>query len=120
MEGDSVPSAQRVRGLIDTGASLSVVDPSICGALGIRPHNVMPVLGVGDEDARVWPISMVSISFPGSELVPWNVSVAVAPIRGKTGAELVLLGRDFLAGRTFQYDGVEGSIRVSERRRVSP
>ena len=61
--GQPVPAAVRVRGLIDTGASLTAIDPTVLQALNLTPTGAVGVL---TPTTGVTPHHSISLTFKSS------------------------------------------------------
>jgi len=98
--------------IIDTGASGTSVDASVCEKLGIKPTARRKIAHAGGSDIRsCYPIQ---ISFPGSPLPAIIVPRAMsADLQfGKT-PYILLLGRDLLIRLRFVYNGPAGRIEIA-------
>lgn len=106
--GSVIPSPVAVKGLIDTGATGSVIQASIAKALGLQP------------------VGIVSISTPSSANVPCyqylvrlvlpnNVIVEALAIEAPLQGQLVqcLIGRDVLAHGVLVYTGYINQFTLS-------
>ncbi len=104
--GDPVPSNMAIRGLIDTGASNTCVDPEVVTQLGITATGQVPMItpSTGDQpvDADLYDVSLVlahsEISYTFGAL-----PVMCSSLRHQ-GFD-VLIGRDVLERCLFVYDG---------------
>jgi hypothetical protein len=109
-----VPQSQRVLALVDTGASITSVDPSVITALGIQPTGALPVhtpstggtaLQMNTFDVAIYiPIP----NKPHFSLGALQVFESTLKVQGFE----VLLGRDVLQHALFIYDG-SGSFSLS-------
>ena len=106
------PPSIPANGLIDTGASMTVLDDRLF--TGLRPSvvGVIPLKPFQEQPPIMASVVHIRLEFPGSRLPPWDHPVAVAPLSTKTGGTLVLLGRDFLQNYIFEYDGRNGRIAL--------
>lgn len=106
--GQAVPAPQALRGLIDTGASCTCVDPMIFTALGLQPTGTVPMLtpstGVIPQDADTYD---VGILIPNGQELP-----LIFPVLAVSASELylaqgfhALIGRDVLADCLLIYNG---------------
>ena len=111
-----MPSAQRVRALLDTGASCTCVDPSILAALSIPSTGTTlvnsPTTGSSPQTVNVYD---VGILIPGATLPPLFLStVAVAELELlQVQGFHVLIGRDILASCVVHYNGPLKLVTVS-------
>lgn len=107
-----IPSPIGTLALIDTGASMTIVDHSIKRRLDPVVYGTHIIKGVGETKSHKCSRFGLRINIAG--LAPFDVDTGDLEVHGKTGLEHVILGRDFLRGKTFLYDGKEGSIRIVE------
>ena len=105
-DGIDIPQPQTGFALIDTGASISAIDLTVVGALGLIPVGIIPVsTPSGQEDQLLYPCR---IEFPGTPIGSLNFNRV-------TGSKLMefgittLIGRDLLRHFLLVYNGVEGS-----------
>ena len=105
-----VPAPQGGLALIDTGATLSVVDRAAVQALGINPVGVANMTGVtGQGQTNLYP---ATFEFPGTSLPPVNfASVTAAQLQGL--GYIALIGRDILMRFTMFYNGPLGLVTLS-------
>jgi len=100
------PPDRAVWALIDTGATSGCVDEKVASELGLKVIDRQRVSGIaGLNEHNVYLIRIV---------VPvLNIQVN-APFTGVNldAGTPVILGRDFLAGTIFVYDGIHGLITV--------
>ena len=111
-----VPPPQPIRALLDTGATVTCMDPSVMSALGI-PSRGTTLLGSstsGNAPATV-NVYDVSIAVPGATPPPHvlgTIAVAESPLLTAYGFH-ALIGRDILAGWTVYYNGPVNMFTVS-------
>lgn len=105
----SPPTPILVRGLIDTGASCSGVDPSVISGLGLSPtgttHVYTPSTG---QIPRVCRQYDVSLWLPSVAKIKHTLPVVETHI-GHRGIE-ALIGRDVLSDCLFIYNGATGTF----------
>lgn len=110
-----VPALQVARALIDTGASGSVVDPSITSALGLSPVSFMGVHTPSTQGAAVQqPVYDVSIWLyhrPTKHV--WQRSLPVCCAGLKVQGTDMLIGRDVLKECLLVYDGGAGRYALA-------
>lgn len=116
--GKPIPAVQRVRGLVDTGASHTCIDSKVFVALGLLPtgtvHMHTPSTGAGTTVADAFDVSLI-LTGPQSVqegLTLPNLRVSASELSIAQGFH-VLLGRDVLAHCVFTYNGTLGWITVS-------
>ncbi len=108
--GGSGGSPQTVKGMIDTGASISTVSPQVAAAAGLVQTGTVPLSGVGGggED----PVYAASMTLP-------DFNITVDPIEiGGVGLPMpgvdMLVGRDILANNLqLQFHGGVGSFSLA-------
>jgi len=110
----AVPNPIQIRGLIDTGASCTCVDPAVLSALGLAPTGVIPMLtpstGQQAHHANVYDISLVLVH-PNLTLTHQNIPVAEAQLAIQ-GIQ-ALIGRDVLKLCLLVYDGQSGACTLA-------
>lgn len=108
--GQAPPTKQTVRALIDTGASISGVKPSVAKAAGLIQTSSVGISGVVGTENR--PVYTAAINLP-----QYNVSFDTMDF---AGVELpqqdldVLLGRDLLRHTVFTFSGKFGSFELQD------
>lgn len=115
--GHAIPPPVLVRGLVDTGASSTCLDPSVIGQLGLLPTGSTPVHTASTAgrpqlrnqyDISVWlPIQRSA--------KPHNIRRTLPVIEtdlSNQGIEL-LIGRNILEGCLLVYDGAAGSMTLA-------
>ena len=111
-EGREVPLPISGLAIIDTGATFTAVDESICRRLGIKPTGAIRTAHAGGSEIRAcYPIRVAfpDIFFPPTTL-PQAMSVDLQ--FGKT-PYMVLFGRDLLAKIKFVYNGPAGRFEIA-------
>jgi predicted aspartyl protease len=107
---DELPEPVKVRALIDTGASTTVVQKGIAKKLGL---NVVSVIRIGtpshiNVECEVYDIAIIfditRVTFP-------NIMVIEAPLEGQDIQ--CLIGRDLLSTSVFIYNGIDNSFTLS-------
>lgn len=110
-QGQPVPPPQLIKGLVDTGASISTVSEAVAQAAGLRTVGSVPLYGVGGGGEK--PLFAASFGLP-------DYGVTVDPIElggvtiGMPGVD-ALIGRDILRPLFFEYKGPEGAFGIFER-----
>jgi len=115
--GIPIPTAQRIVALIDTGASVSVVDPSVLAALDLNPTGDLDIHTPSTEGISV-KASTYDVQFgiyairPGDpHFVSETVQVASAVLANQ-GIH-ALIGRDILASCVLIYNGADGYFTLA-------
>jgi predicted aspartyl protease len=109
-KGQTPPARQIVKGLVDTGASISTVDEGIAVSAGLQPTGTVELGGVGGSAQRTVYAARFGLPQYGVEFDPIEiagVSIAFAPIQ-------VLIGRDVLKRLQLDYSGPEGAFALTE------
>ena len=112
--GQSVPAAVRVRGLIDTGASLTAIDPVVLQALNLTPTGAIgiltPTTGATPHQLNQYDVQIVILHPTLTH--SFHVLPVIKAVLGFQGFD-VLIGRDMLAECLFLYDGRSGSFTLA-------
>lgn len=94
--------------LVDTGATLSMIDEALAQDLGLIPIDKVPISGVSGIEEHICYMAAI--------LIP---SLGISQFGKFTAAKLthsihnVLLGRDFLSKTIMIYDGVRGQVTIA-------
>lgn len=100
-----------VRALIDTGASLTIINPEIAATCKLRQTGRQKINAVGGE-AGEHPEYAAAISFPQSELPGLDTTRVVACPIIRQPFFSCLIGRDIMRKWLFKYDGRSGEIEI--------
>lgn len=104
----------RVHGLIDTGASLTVINPQIATTCKLLQTDWNRITTVGGT-AGSFPAYAAAISFPGTDLPAFDiVRVVACPIIEQRFFSC-LIGRDILRKWRLIYDGPNGEVEINAR-----
>lgn len=112
--GQQLPAPIQGMALIDTGASITMVDQTVCQMLGLSPTGFQKIFhAAGQDDAR--PCYPVQISFPeiqGAQpiLLPKAVS---CDLKFGNPHYSLLFGRDLLFNVKFMYNGHMGRFELA-------
>jgi len=104
-----IPEPQRVRALIDTGASHTSVDPGVLAALDLTPTGtieiVTPSTGQSTHTAFTYDVDFAIGAGPQDTplLIP-NLRISSSELFLRQGIH-VLVGRDILSRCIFSYNG---------------
>jgi predicted aspartyl protease len=97
--------------LIDTGSSLTVVNPQVAATWKLRHTGFVEVSAAGNKGR--YRQYAAKISFPGTALKGFDVIPVVAcPLPGQPIS--CLIGRDLLRRWQFTYNGRTGEYTVSD------
>jgi predicted aspartyl protease len=105
--GRSVPNSVRIKGLIDTGASCTCIDPTILSGLGLVPTGTTQVHTPSTSGA----VPHIAKQFDVSLVLPHSVAnrtfIAVPVIESQLLHQGIhaLIGRDILSFCLMTYDG---------------
>lgn len=107
--GQTVPAPIAIRGLLDTGASNTAIDPSVLTALGLTPTGTArvntPTTGAAPQTVEEYDIGIV-IPGPagGAPLFHQTLPVFAAELLNAQGFH-ALIGRDILSQCVFVFNG---------------
>lgn len=108
--GQPLPKAVTGLALIDTGATLCMVDVTVIQDLGVPPSGVTNI--VGATGAGNQPTYPASLSFPGTPIPP----IAFTDFVGgnlKAAGIIAILGRNILKQFVLVYNGPGGFVSLS-------
>jgi predicted aspartyl protease len=100
-----------VRALIDTGASLTIINPQIAATCKLKQTGHQKINAVGGE-AGEYPEYAAAISFPGSELPSLDTTRVVACPIIRQPFFSCLIGRDILQKWLLTYNGRSGEVEI--------
>jgi len=101
-----------VRALIDTGASLTVINPEIAKTCKLKQTGHQMINAVGGQ-AGEYPAYAAALSFPGTELPSLNATRVVACPIIRQPFFSCLIGRDIMRKWLFTYDGRNGEVEIT-------
>jgi Aspartyl protease len=116
--GQAVPNPVQIRGLVDTGASGTCVDPSVLTTLGLTPTGSItvntPSTGSQPHVADQYDVSLM---IPGSlpthpPLSIGNLPVLCSELLAQQGFH-ALIGRDILSICLLSYNGPAGFFTLA-------
>jgi hypothetical protein len=108
--GQTPPRKQTARALIDTGASISGLKPSIAQATGLIQTSSVGISGVIGAETR--PVYIAAIHLP-----EYNISFDTVDVAGVDLPQQdvdVLLGRDLLKHLVFTFQGKFGTFTLQD------
>jgi predicted aspartyl protease len=100
-----------VHALIDTGASLTVINPQIASTCKLLQTDWNRVTTVGGMAGR-YPAYAAAISFPSTDLPAFDVIGVVACPIIEQRFFACLIGRDILKKWQLTYDGPDGEFEI--------
>ena len=100
-----------VRALIDTGASLTIINPQIAATCKLKQTGHQRINAVGGE-AGEYAEHAAAITFPGTELPSLDTARVVACPIIRQPFFSCLIGRDILRKWLFLYDGRSGEVEI--------
>lgn len=107
--GLEYPEPLRVRALIDTGASITVINPQVAQTCKLRLTGFANLLAAGS--AGRYPEHAAAIVFPDSDLKGFDaIKVVACPIVRQPYS--CLIGRDILSRWVLTYDGRKGKMTI--------
>jgi len=115
-QGQAVPPAKTVKGLVDTGASISTVSDSVAQATGLQKVGSVPIGGVGGTSER--PVYAVAFGLPtfGVTVDPIEIGGVSIPMPGVD----ILVGRDVLKALHLDYEGPQGVFNLTQNAAEKP
>ena len=100
-----------VRALIDTGASLTIINPQIAATCKLKQTGHQKINAVGGE-AGEYPEFAAAIRFPETELPGLDTARVVACPIIRQPFFSCLIGRDILQKWLFTYNGRTGAVEI--------
>lgn len=114
--GHALPQPQSIRGLVDTGASHTCVDPSVLTALQLQPTGSVPMLtpstGATPQNADTYDVGIVIPNGNQQGLILPNMQVSASELLVAQGFH-ALVGRDILSRCILVYNGSNQTIAFS-------
>jgi hypothetical protein len=108
LAGQAPPAPQTGRGLIDTGASCTCIDPMIFAALGIQPTGIVPMLtpstGATPQNAETYDVGIFIPNGQEPALIIPTLAVSASELYAGQGFH-ALIGRDILERCVLIYNG---------------
>lgn len=96
----------KVNALIDTGASYSIITPSIATQIELIQTGISPITSV--QNTQNQPVYFGRLIFPWGKT--FDAQLSACPITGYD----CLIGRDVLINWHFTYNGSDGSITICD------
>jgi hypothetical protein len=101
-----------VHALIDTGASLTVINPEIAKTCKLKQTGHQMINAVGGK-AGEYPAYAAAISFPGTNLPSLDATRVVACPIIRQPFFSCLIGRDIMRKWLLSYDGRTGEVEIT-------
>lgn len=110
--GKPIPQPQAIRALVDTGASVTCVDPLVFAALGLTPTGNAsmntPSTGSTPHSTPTYDVSILIGGPPNTVPIQWGtVQVAATALYANQGFH-ALIGRNLLQSCILVYNGTMG------------
>jgi hypothetical protein len=109
-QGQEPPAPQKVRMLVDTGASISGVKDEFAQAAGLTATDSVQIGGVVGAETRA--IYAARLYLDDDHMAFDPIQIAGIPLPGQTEID-GLLGRDFLARANLVYHGNTGNFDIT-------
>jgi len=115
----AIPPPQIVRGLIDTGAGLSAVDPSVLQALGLNPTGeaeiFTPTTGGIPVKIPTYDVCIAILAGRTGDVhfISDTIQVTGASLTAQGLGYQVLIGRDILKSCILYFNGADGVFSLS-------
>lgn len=111
------PTPQNVTALIDTGASISAVDPTVLAALGLTPTGNAQIFssttGAAGVSVPTYDVCIGIYAARQGDLHYISATVQVTATNLKAKGFGVLLGTDVLSKCIFLYNGADGHFTLA-------
>lgn len=109
-QGQSVPPPQQVKGMVDTGASISTASEEVAAAAGLQTVGSVPLYGVGGGGER--PVFAASFTLTDYGVTIDPIEVGGVSI-GMPGVD-ILIGRDILKALELSWRGPQGVFDITQ------
>jgi len=114
--GQPIPPPVVGRGLIDTGASSTAIDPSVIQSLGLLPRGTINILtpstGAVPHVCNQYDISLIILMTPPQFHVA-SLTIPVVESQLLNQGIHALIGRDVLSNGMFVYNGKANTISIA-------
>src|SRR3972149_4602944 len=101
---------QVVKGLVDTGASISTVSDAVAQAAGLQAVGSVPLYGVGGGGERPIYAASFGLQAYGVVVDPIEIAGVTIPMPGVD----ILVGRDILKALRLDYKGPAGAFTLTQ------
>jgi hypothetical protein len=109
--GLAFPAPFGINAVIDTGASLTVVNPEVAATCKLRATGFVTVASV--EKFGKYPQHAARFRFPGSNLREFD-GIPVVACKISKQPYACLIGRDILRYWRLTYDGARGTVLIQQ------
>jgi len=106
--GGEVPDPVPVKAMIDTGATVSVIEPDVAKRLGLKPVGIVEISTASSESVECYQY-LIRLIFPNNVIV--ETTAVEAPLRGQQTQ--CLIGRDVLSHGVLVYTGYINQFTLS-------
>lgn len=112
----ALPAPVSVKGLVDTGASMTTIDPTIVTALSLPATGLISIItpstGATPHNCPSYDVSAhIPLGESGKFWSRWTCVVAESSLLHQGFS--VLIGRDLLSEAIFIYDGKHGTFSLA-------
>jgi hypothetical protein len=101
-----------LRALIDTGASLTLINPEIATTCNLKQTGYQEISALGGVAGR-YPIYAAAVSFPGTDLPAFDAIPVVACAIIRQPFFSCIIGRDILRNWILTYDRRTGEVEIT-------
>ena len=115
--GHPIPQAQIIRGLIDTGASATVLDSAVIRALALMPTGTAqihtPSTGSTPHTCNQYDVALAVVMDPSLAIHVVSVTIPILGANLSHQGYQALVGRDVLSSGALWYNGRGGSLSLA-------
>ena len=111
LQGLELPNPLRVSALIDTGASITVINPKLAESRKLQMTGSVTLSAAGNR--AKYPAYVASLSFPGTSLRSFEL-IQVVGCQLPQQPISCLIGRDILRRWRITYDGRNATVKISD------
>jgi predicted aspartyl protease len=112
--GLPIPGAQFVRGLIDTGASITCIDHAVITKLGIQPTGTTVCHSASHQQVTFLQYDvMLALILDNQQIYLASLGIPVIAIDTSQQSHDALIGRDVLAKGMMLYNGSGQSVSLT-------
>ncbi|HVZ17519.1 MAG TPA: retropepsin-like aspartic protease [Terriglobales bacterium] len=111
LQGSPLPPPLKISALIDTGASITVINPKLAETRKLQQTGSVQLSAAGNQGK--YPVYVASLSFPGQELRSFEI-IQVVGCQLPQQPISCLIGRDVLRRWLLTYNGRSATIKISD------